>query len=96
MRPEKARQIINNTIQRYMNDEPTAIYIPDMKRALNKMYMKQVLWHEKNGYDFAEMYDPENIAPYGNVEGEMFYISDRWNNPTRLQWLITGIDENKF
>jgi len=24
------------------------------------------------------------------------YISDRWNSPQRLQWLITGIEERKF
>ena len=52
MRPEKARQIINRTILRYLDDEPTAMYIPDMLTAVKKMYCKQVIWHKNQGYDF--------------------------------------------
>jgi len=100
MRPETARRIINATIQRYLNDEPTAIYIPNMIRALNKMYAKQAIWHHEHGYccydDYDYDYTPDLDTDYLSIKDEMFYISDRWNSPQRLSWLISGILEEKF
>ena len=100
MRPEKASNIINNAIQLYLNGDKTAMYKKDTLRALNKMFMKQVIWHENHGYDFEKIvnYDP-NVDDYGSekdINGHMMYISDRWNAPQRLHWLITGIQEKKF
>ena len=96
MRPETATRVIDRTIKRFMNDEPTAIYIPDMLVALKAMYVKQAIWHKDHGYDFSSDYTPDLDTDYENVEGEIMYISDRWNSPQRLQWLITGIEERKF
>jgi len=96
MRPETAKRTIDCTIERFLNDEPTAIYIPDMIRALNIMYCKQAIWHKDHGYDFNDDYLPDLETDYENIENEMMYISDRWNSPQRLQWLITGIEERKF
>jgi len=98
MRPEKARRVINHTIARYLDDEPTAIYIPDMLKALKKMYCKQIIWHKNRGYDFSSMYDyiPNAEKDYQSVKRELEYISDRWDAPHRLQWMITGIEEHKF
>ena len=96
MRPEKAKQIINRTILRYLDDEPTSMYLPDMIRALNTMYCKQAIWHKDHGYEFNDDYTPDLDTDYKNIENEMFYISDRWNNPQRLSWIIFGIEENKF
>jgi len=98
MRPESARQLINNTIQHYLNNKTADIYNPVMIRALNKMYCKQVIWHKNRGYDFSSMYDytPDLTINYNSIKNEMFYISDRWNSPQRLQWLITGIENKLF
>jgi len=95
MTPETAKRIIDRTIERYMNKEPKAIYIPDMLVALKTMYVKQVIWHKEHDYPYSD-YSPDLDTDYDNVDGEIFYISDRWNSPQRLQWLITGIEENKF
>jgi len=96
MRPETATRTINRTIERVLNNELTAIYIPDMIVALKAMYCKQAIWHKEHGYDFADDYTPDLETDYENVLGEIMYISDRWNSPQRLQWLITGIEERKF
>ena len=101
MRPEKASNIINNAIQLYLKGDKTAMYKRDTLQALNKMFMKQVIWHENHGYNFEEMYNTDvdidnEYDTEDYINGHMMYISDRWNAPQRLQWLITGIQEKKF
>lgn len=94
MRPETATQIIDKTIARYLNDEPTAIYIPDMLRAVRKMYCKQVIWHKENGFGYETWLIGTQTEE--QIRKEMEHISDRWNNLQRLAWLLDGIEEKKF
>jgi len=95
MRPEKAHRIIEKTIQRFLHDEPTAMYIPDMIRAVHKLQAKQSIWHLDHGYELST-YIPNIETDYSGIENEMMYISDRFNCEHRLAWLEVGITEGLF
>jgi len=94
-RPEKARRIIRRTIERYLNDELTAVYIPEMIRAVYVLQAKQYKWHKEHGYPMSD-YCPDLNTDFESVGSEMEYISDRFDAPQRLAWLATGIEEELF
>ena len=95
MRPEKAHRIVRRTIERYLNDEPTAMYIPDMLRAVYVLQAKQAIWDHAHDYPASD-YTPNTETDYESIKGEMEYISDRFNAPQRLAWLAVGIEEELF
>ena len=95
MRPEKAKRTIRRTIERYLNDEPTAMYIPDMLRAVYTLQSKQAIWHQEHDFAIGD-YLPKIDKDYKDIEEEMMYISDRFNAPHILAWLAVGIEEGLF
>lgn len=95
MRPEKAHRIIRATLERFRKDEPTAMYQPDMLRAVHKLQAKQSIWHIEHGYALSS-YVPNPNEDYESITNEIEYISDRFNAEHRLAWLEVGIQEGLF
>ena len=93
MRPETARRLINGAFNTYLNGSKDALYYESTMRALQKMQAKHFIWNHEHGYPQSE-YVPNIETDYKGIEGEMFYISDRWNAQHRLAWIITGIEEH--
>jgi hypothetical protein len=94
MRPEKAKQLIDNAIQKALLGECSLLYKCDLTVAINKLMEKLKVelsgsWSEYNKYEPTD-------NDYNSMVNELFYISDRFNVPHRLKWLRFGIENKLF
>ena len=90
MRPEKFRNELNKTIEKYLKKRDASIFKPllkELKRKYNKLNKMD---------DDPDLRTGEETYGYEDVWDRMEYISDRWNCSFRIRWLIDGIENNKF
>lgn len=98
MRPEKARRVVQNAIQFFLKTKGDATKLYEAEKALTileKTLRKEYL---EGGWGYDEHQYPSIKKDYGkryNKE-EMFYISDRFMAPHRLDWLLVGVRGKLF
>ena len=101
MRPTTAKRVVRVAINHYMDTgNPCKLYAKVCVKALEKLTEKQITWHKKEGYEYW-VGDPVNVTRMMyedscHGEGELSYISDRFDTPSRLHFLTVGIRERHF
>lgn len=96
MRPEKAKYLVSKAIEHYYRTgDPFKLY--DAKKAIIKLneYCRKEWDADKYGpYEYLNITD-KDFSPDA-VLNTVHYISDRFMAPHRIQWLLMGVNDNKF
>jgi hypothetical protein len=97
MRPEKAKYVVQRGIDLYVKEGSNALlYTKECERAIEVLDKKKRAKYARDGWDYDNR-DPRTLTNYETgAYGEMFYISDRFMAPHRLNFLLLGIKEKLF
>lgn len=95
MRPEKANALINKAIQDALSGNVESLYKSEFLSACYKLLLKlKIELPEECWKEYSE--HKTSVKDYDGVRLQLFYISDRFNAPNRLKWLIFGVNNRLF
>jgi hypothetical protein len=95
MRPQKAWRVVEASIKNAIKGDVTTLYTKQTWLALNKLLDKLKVELADSFGEHYNHYNPES-KEYIEARNELVYISDRFNAPHRVKWLMFGIENKLF
>lgn len=95
MRPEKAWRVIEKSIKKAIKGDVSTLYTKETWLALNKLLSRLKVELADSFDEHYDHYKPES-KEYVETLNELVYISDRFNAPHRVKWLMFGIENKLF
>lgn len=95
MRPQKARNTVSIAIHSALCGDASRLYATETKTALHKLLQKLKVELAESYDEHYDYYTPK-LEEYDTQREELHYISDRFNAPHRIKFLLFGIERNLF
>jgi hypothetical protein len=110
MRPETRYRTVTKAIDSYLkgnrsklcNKRTLSVLVEayvwclrDIERIHNE-FVQEGLLQEPHKPDLRSGYETYGYHDEESIMNNMMYLSDRWNCPFRIRWLIDGIENNHF
>ena len=89
MRPQEINRNINLAFKRFARDD----YLSHFQKC-KKHLEKRLVWFRKTDPELDEegAYYVENIENMDDIKAQFRYISDRWNCPGRIKFMLEVIN----